>query len=242
MTYLQPLLPLLIIAIVIGIRLRKRAIVAAAATALFLCGWEPVAALLSGSLEWWYPIRHFPSGDADAIVVLGGGVIKHDASEPQDLPTSDTYVRVSYASWLYHNWRPLPIVVSGGPTSGRSKPVVLAAVMRQLLIEQGVPAPMIWLEDRSRSTYENAMYSAQLLRSRGLHRVALVTEAHHMLRSEKSFLRQGMVVVPAPCAYRWIQFTAEPEQFLPNPKALEINELVLHEWVGLLWYRASGKL
>jgi uncharacterized SAM-binding protein YcdF (DUF218 family) len=209
---------------------------------LFLWSWAPVAAVVAGSLEWWYPIRQSPVGDAEAIVVLSGGVLKHDASLPEDLPTSDTYVRVSYASWLYRNWRPLPIVASGGLASGRSKPAVLAEVMRRVLVEQGVPSSMIWLENRSHSTYENALYSAELLRGKGIHRIVLVTEAHHMLRSEKAFLRQGLAVVPAPCAYRYIRFTAGLKEFVPDPKAIETNEICLHEWLGLFWYRLSGKI
>jgi uncharacterized SAM-binding protein YcdF (DUF218 family) len=241
MTYLQPVLSLLIVAFVAGILLRSRRVIGVAVALLFLWSWAPVAAVMSGALERWYPIRQTPVGDAEAIVVLSGGVFKHDASLPEDLPKSDTYVRVSYASWLYRNWRQLPIVVSGGPTSGR-KPVLLAEVMQRVLTEQGVPPSMIWIEDRSRSTYENALLSAELLRAKGIHRIVLVTEAHHMLRSEKAFRHQGLTVVPAPCAYRYIRFTGEPEQFVPDPAAIETNELILHESLGLLWYRLSGKI
>ncbi|HEU0114926.1 MAG TPA: YdcF family protein [Thermomicrobiales bacterium] len=215
-------------------------VAAAGILALFLWSWEPAAALFARTLEGGYPIRTKPEGDAEAIVVLTGGIYKHDASMPEDLPQPDTLARASYAAWLYRNWRPLPVLVSGGMT-GEKRRVVLAEVARRVVEEKGVPPGMVVVEGRSKSTYENALYSAEILRSKGITRIALVTEAHHMRRAEAAFRRQGLAVVPAPCAYRYIRFTADREQFIPRAAAIEQNELMLHEWVGLLWYRVSGK-
>lgn len=209
---------------------------------LFLWSWEPITWLLSGSLEWRYPIHQQPAGDAEAIVVLSGSAYAQDASVPEDLPGENTYVRSSYASWLHKNWRALPIVVSGGAIAGPLHPAVLADVMRRVLTEQGVPASMIWTESQSHSTYENAIYSAELLRGKGIHRIVLVTEAYHMLRAEKAFRHQGLTVVPAPCCYRYIQFDGDWRLLLPRVASMDRNDLILHEWVGLLWYWVSGKI
>ncbi|MBZ5621106.1 MAG: YdcF family protein [Acidobacteriia bacterium] len=247
MTYVPPvLLFLMVVLAAAGVRRRNlrhgRLITGMALAALFLWSWEPVTWVLSGTLEWRYPISRYPAGDADAIVVLSGSVYPHDASEPEDLPALNTYVRSSYASWLYKNWRALPIVASGGTAWGGANPAVLSEVVRRILVEQGVPPSMIWTESRSRSTYENALYSAELLSGKGIHRVVLVTEAYHMLRSEKAFRHQGLTVVPAPCAYRYVQFDGHWRQFLPSLNALQTNELIFHEWLGVLWYWASGRI
>jgi uncharacterized SAM-binding protein YcdF (DUF218 family) len=98
------------------------------------------------------------------------------------------------------------------------------------------------MEDRSHSTYENALYAAQLLRSRNVHRVVLVTEAYHMLRGVQCFRRQGIDVIPAPCFYRYLHFTGTWREFLPSAGAMHDNDEALHEWIGLLWYRMSGKI
>jgi uncharacterized SAM-binding protein YcdF (DUF218 family) len=45
-------------------------------------------------------------------------------------------------------------------------------------IYSGVPAGMIWTEDRSKSTYENALFSAEILRAKGITRIALVGSPH----------------------------------------------------------------
>jgi uncharacterized SAM-binding protein YcdF (DUF218 family) len=77
MTYLQPVFPfVLLLALVQVIRYRRsftspafRAL-ALILAAIFLASWEPAAWLLSRCLEGRYPPREYPTGDAQAIVVL----------------------------------------------------------------------------------------------------------------------------------------------------------------------------
>ena len=58
---------------------------------------------------------------------------------------------------------------------------------------------MIWTEERSRSTHENAVFGAEILRQHEIGRIALVIEARSMLRAESCFRKQGITVVAAPC-------------------------------------------
>jgi uncharacterized SAM-binding protein YcdF (DUF218 family) len=244
MTYIQAVLTALltglVLVTVVGRGKRYRTVGVGLAVALALWSWNPVAWLSSGTLEWWYPVRPLPAANADAIVVLAAGTARRDASQPEDEPRESTYLRCAYASWLYQHWRALPVVASGGAMeqAGPSH----AAVMAKVLAEQGVPPAMIWLEDRSRSTYENAVYSAGLLRAKGIRRIALVTEAQHMLRAEACFRRQGMEVLPAPCCYRTLQFHGHWTWFFPDARAIAYNEDNAHEWAGLAWYKLSGKI
>jgi uncharacterized SAM-binding protein YcdF (DUF218 family) len=207
---------------------------------LFLWSWPPSTALFAYSLESWYPATRFPDGDAGAIVVLGGSVHAIDVSQPEALPLYDTYVRCRHAAWLYRNWKALPVVASGGETSGPTR-LVIADVMRQTLIEAGVPDAMIWTEGRSRSTYENALFTSRLLREKGIHRIALVTEGHHLPRSIQCFRKQGIDAAPAGCDYRHLAFNGRWQQFFPSAQMIHNNEDTLHEWAGLAWYRVSGK-
>jgi uncharacterized SAM-binding protein YcdF (DUF218 family) len=240
LTYVEPGISVILMVLLAGVVMRRRRVAAAGILALFLWSWEPTAALFARTLEGRYRIRTKPEGDAEAIVVLTGGVYRRDESMPEDLPKADTLARASYGAWLYRNWRAVPVLVSGGVTGGRTR-VVLAEVARRVVEEKGVPPAMVLMESRSRSTYENARYSADILRAKGITRIALVTEAHHMRRAEAAFRRQGLAVVPAPCAYRYIRFTGDLEEFIPRAAAIEQDELMLHEWLGLLWYRLSGK-
>ena len=138
-------------------------------------------------------------------------------------------MRCRYAAWLYREgWR-IPVVVSGGRQGDR----VLAAIMREVLVAEGVPWETIWLEGVSNSTRENAAYTAKLLLPRGIRRIVLVTEAYHMRRAERDFRKERFEVEPAPCAYRSAEFTGNWQQWIPNSRAIEINEDTLHEWLAM---------
>lgn len=242
MTYTQPLIPVVLGLLFLELwrRLRRkkggRPILLAAATAtLFLISWQPVVWLVTRPLEAPYSHRLFPEGDAQAIVVLSSGVLPPFRGTSSLLLGQESYIRSEYAVWLYKNWRPLPVLVCGGELG---TPEPYAVPMRRLIEAEGVPASRIWTEERSRSTYENALYGAQILRSRNISRIVLVTDAYHMRRAEQCFRKQGLSVIPAPC--KFYLFQSEFDTFLPGAKAVEWNERVIHEVLGLIWYRMRG--
>jgi uncharacterized SAM-binding protein YcdF (DUF218 family) len=139
-----------------------------------------------------------------------------------------------YASWLYRRWRPLPILACGGTNHAPGQPY--AITMREALEKEGVPSSQIWLETRSRSTHENAVFGAEILKGKGLYKIVLVTDAYHMARAEACFRKEGITVVPAACAYRTFS-DFHVADLLPGWEPISWNEDVLHESVGLLWYR-----
>jgi uncharacterized SAM-binding protein YcdF (DUF218 family) len=197
--------------------------------ALLLLSWPPVDWLLSRPLEYRYPIRPFQAGPTQAIVVLSSSAAPAMSYRPFAIPDKETYSRCEFAAWLYKNWQALPVLASAGTTT---------ATMRELLIRAGVPEEMIWMEERSRSTHENALYSAQILRLHGIHSIALVVEARSMLRAESSFRKQGFSVVPAPSDFR--DFGPLSEELIPSWRAIQGNEMTLHESLGFGWYWLRG--
>ena len=74
--------------------------------------------------------------------------------------------------------------------------------MRELLTSSSVPDTQIWVEERSHSTYENALYGGRILRAHGIGRIALVVEARSMVRAAACFRKQGFEVVAAPSDFR----------------------------------------
>lgn len=68
--------------------------------------------------------------------------------------------------------------------------------MRRLCRELGVPDEALLLEAQSRSTWDNARFTAALLRARGLGRVLLVTDAFHLYRARQHFWLQGVDAEP----------------------------------------------
>jgi uncharacterized SAM-binding protein YcdF (DUF218 family) len=121
-----------------------------------------------------------------------------------------------------------------------SQELPFALTMRKILASDGVPIDAIWTEERSRSTHESALYAARMLQEKGIHRIALVTEAYHMLRAEMCFRKQAFQVVPVPC--RFLRFDGNLRELLPSAESIRRNELALHEAVGLLWYWIKNRI
>ena len=211
-----------------------------AAIGLFLYCWPVVAWLMIATLEKPFPVRAIPAGDAGAIVALSANFYPSNAAHPETEPGFDTYQRAAHAAWLFHHWKRLPIVVSGGGTGPGE--VSLAELMRRQLVGEGVPDGMIEVEDRSINTYENAVFTARILRPQGIRRIALVTQAFHMPRAEACFRKQGFEVVPAPASYRILELRSAGDFLIPKIWAIDVTNEAIHEWVGLAWYRLRGEI
>ncbi len=207
-----------------------------AAISLVLLAWPPVEWLISRPLEIWYPMQPFRSSSLQAIVVLSSAVHGPTPAVPYDEPDQATYERCELAAWLYVHVQQVPVLACGGTQTAAGSP--LSRSMRLLLERGGVPSDMIWTEERSHSTHENALYGAQILRQHGISRIALVLEAKSMLRAEACFRKEGMTVFPAPCAFRVLG--GPSEEVLPDWRAIRNNETAVHEFLGLVWYRLRG--
>ena len=171
---------------------------------------------------------------ADAIVILGAGRERGDpAWDGIDQPTGIALERVRYAARLAKA-SGLPVLTSGGLHYG--SPPSEAWIMAQSLRDDfGTSAR--WREERSRTTWENAEFSAQLLAEHGIKRVVVVTQAWHMQRSRWSFERQGLQVVPAPVGFLGTDNARPLGGWLPESKAIWQNGQLLNEAVGLVGYK-----
>ena len=241
MSYTEPLLAVFCVLSFIGlIRLRQRKgslLAGLGLLGLFVLSWPPFDWLLSRPLEIWYPIRPFQiSIHSQAIVVLGSAVERPVYERPYALPDHETYQRCEFAARLYSRWQPLPVLACGGRGGKDQEPY--SKTMRLLLERAGVSPNMIWTEERSRSTHENAVFGAQILHQHGIRSVVLVVDASSMPRAAASFRKAGIDVVPAPSAFRELGSFAD--EIFPSWRAVRQNEITLHETVGLAWYWLHG--
>lgn len=120
---------------------------------------------------------------ADAIIILGHRL------EPGCKPSEDLVRRIDTA---VEHWKETnaPIVMPcGGITPPHDK--TEAEVMREMLIERGVPEEIIHLEDKSRITIENIMNALALLGTDK--KVALVTSDYHVERALQDCARAGLI-------------------------------------------------
>jgi uncharacterized SAM-binding protein YcdF (DUF218 family) len=239
MTYTQPLILLTSAIALAGVLRMRRGWAKVAGLSgvlgLLLIAWPPMDWLLSRPLEGRYPVRPFaPPPGLQAIVVLSGSVEKIRYERPYIVADMDTYSRCEHAAWIYRHSESVPVLACGG--TGGAGPV--SVTMRELLRRAGVPDNMIWTEEFSHSTHENAVFGAKVLRKHGIQRIALVTEAQSMPRAEACFRKEGLIVTPAPSDFR--TFGTWDEELIPNWKAIRRNEIALHEGVGLISYWLRG--
>lgn len=239
--YTEPLLLLFCLIGLVGwLRVRRSkgsVLVGLGLLGFFVCSWPPFDWLLSRPLEIWYPKRPFdPSARPQAIVVLSAYVESPTQARPYSLPDVDTYKRCEFAAWLYRHWQPLPVLACGGRARNRDEPY--SVTMRRALERAGIPPGMLWTEERSHSTHENAIWGAQVLRLHGISSIALVVDATSMPRASASFRKAGIEVWPTPSEFR--EFESLQDELLPSWKAVRHNEVTLHESVGLAWYWLHG--
>lgn len=241
MTYTEPLLFVFLTIAFLGAfrwRRRKQArwVLLVGLAGLFAVSWPPLNWLYSRPLESSYPVRPFqPSPDVQVIVVLGAAVEPPVFERPYPLADRYTYERCEHAAWIYRR-RPLPVLACEGQTATGGGP--FPSGMRGLLERSGIPGNMIWVESASRSTYENALYGAEILRKKGISKIVLVVEADSMPRAGACFRRQGLEVQPAPSEFR--EWGPLRDELLPSWKAVRDNEIILHEVLGIAWYKLRG--
>lgn len=169
---------------------------------------------------------------ADAIIVLGAGRERGDPAWGADQPTGVALERERYAARLAKA-SGLPILTSGGLHYG-TPPSEARLMADSLRDDFGVPVR--WQEERSRTTWENAQFSAEVLLPEGVKRVVVVTQAWHMPRAVWSFQKAGFEVVPAPMGFLGGD-NAEPlGGWMPEFKAIWRSGQLLNEAVGQIGY------
>lgn len=169
---------------------------------------------------------------AQAIVVLGAGREQSDPAWGADQPSHIALERLRYASRLAEA-SGLPILASGGLHYGEPPSEALLAAEA---LQRDFATETRWLEERSRTTWENALYSAEILKKAGIERIVLVTSASHMPRSRWCFEEVGLEVIAAPVGFVGVPNGRPFGGWLPESKAVWQNGMLLNEAVGMLVY------
>ena len=140
---------------------------------------------------WWARILEGQGYEenGDVLVVLSGSM------ELDGSMGWSSFLRTTYAARSFKGGGFKEVVVSGGSAGEAKTPVSVA--MGQYLKFQGVPSEAIHLETMSRSTRENALDSAPLLKTLP-GRIVLTTSDYHMFRARRAFARAGIEVSPLP--------------------------------------------
>ena len=200
---------------------------------------------LTLKLESPYPAKLATGyGEADVIVLLGGGV-KGSDGELRPMPDiNDAGDRIWFAAQLYRYQKAPIIIASGGTLSWSGTKQTEANAMRMILQDFGVPTERIIEEDKSLTTQENAQYTNVILSQTKAKRVFLVTSAAHMSRAYRAFRHQmpDMIIIPAPTDHRVSGIGHSLLDWFPQASGLEMTNQAWHEWVGNIVYEAKEML
>lgn len=172
----------------------------------FSMGWDGLAMLALSNLLllataglsglWalqrvWRIARSAPCvADADSgwVIVLGMRLRRNRVSR-------DYSDRLQRAAALYRANPRHRLLLVGGTTGGN---VSEAECGRQFLLEIGIPASSLFVEDRSLHTLDNLRHARPLLGDDGDRPFALVTNRYHLARSQA--LAHGLGLRPLLCA------------------------------------------
>jgi uncharacterized SAM-binding protein YcdF (DUF218 family) len=183
------------------------------------------------ALERHLPSDAVPPGKPGAIVVLTGDIDRYGGDDPGYGPGRLTLERERAGGSLFRRVQ-LPVLVTGGVLRPGDPPI--AAVMAQSLHDD-FQIPVRWVEPRSRDTWENAEYSAEILRANGISTIYLVTHAWHMRRAMLAFRHFGIQVIPAP-----VQIDPYPGlslfDLMPQVYGWQVSYYAVHEWLGYADY------
>ncbi|MEA2741355.1 MAG: hypothetical protein QOH05_4662 [Acetobacteraceae bacterium] len=204
----------------------------AALIALILFGMPVVSTSMLLALESGLPMTPPADRPPQAIVVLGAEVIRAHQEKLGTRPGLLTLDRLRTAAALQRRTG-LPILVTGGTTQPNSPPV--GQVMAQSLTDD-FRTPPRWIEAKSADTWENARFSADILRAEGITSVYIVTHAWHMRRAVLAFQGTGLTVTAAPTSLD-DPLGPDLEDFLPRAGGWQTGYFAMHEWIGYAWYK-----
>lgn len=238
MSYIEPGLICILLILIASAVLRSGRGMKCGALLLFLWCWPPIAWLTAALLEFRYEPRQLPSASVDTIVVLSGNQLPPNKARPEALPGRHTFERIAYTAWAWKQTGAGKWVVATGGRSAQGP--AYAEVMRDTLVAYGVDPVRILLETKAQSTAQNALFTAQLLQSKGTRRIALVTTARHMPRAAAAFRKQGFEVQPCAAGFATYGFRWGWLALIPSTEALVANEETLHELIGLTLYWLKG--
>ncbi|MER8749896.1 YdcF family protein [Mesorhizobium sp. M1050] len=208
---------------------------------LALSAWTSLGAMMLNPLEERFARPKLPE-KVDGIVVLGGGFEGSINLVRGGYELNSSGDRMVEAAILARRFPTAKVIVSGDTGELFPDGEGDAATAPRLFTALGVTADRLILENKSRNTYENAVFSKELVTPKPGETWLLVTSAFHMPRAKALFDKAGFATVPWPVDYR----TSGREGiglFRDNPAdSLQATTVAIREWIGLIAYWLSGRI
>jgi len=249
MTSLHKILPVFFlpfgvtfILILVGLFLRRRALIWAGIVILWLSSTPLISSCLMRAAEGWAertPVADAPAADAIVVLSAGRSVAPGRAAINEWGDPDRFYGGVE----LFQAEKAPLLVFTGGWTPGHPNAPLEGEILAGCARTLGVPADRIITTGLVTNTEDEARAVTALLRGRQktLPRILLVTSAFHMPRAQQLFVRAGLVVLPFPVDFQYSRGDGlSLMDFLPSSSALGQTQTAVREAYGILFYRARS--
>jgi uncharacterized SAM-binding protein YcdF (DUF218 family) len=227
-------------------RPRLRRVGRAALTALLVMYWVIGVPLCARALQ---AAREFQTTPVSLpttpipIVVLGNGLIDYEALGGHvEVPLGQTAMNTLFGADRFHKYPDSLVIASGGVQPAALGERSEASVIADGLRRNGVPGDHIVLEPTSRTTHEQVIATARLLKQHDAPSCIVVTASQQMSRAVELFRREGIAAVALPAgsamgspgrAGRWWWI-------LPSTAARDVSRDVIYELLASPYYRIRG--
>jgi uncharacterized SAM-binding protein YcdF (DUF218 family) len=204
-------------------------------------GYTPLSNFLLNKIEDFIKPSKYPIQQLTGIIVLGGNFYQELVSkERNEASLNEAAERVTKALEIYKKNPKILIIFSGYSNKINFIGWSESEMAKKFFLEQGVKSENLIFENKSRNTFENVQYSKDIIQNyKGSW--GLVTSAFHMPRSYFLFAKEGLILEPISVDYRtgvssmfWINFDIK--------KSLENWSVILHEIIGIFYYKITDKI
>ena len=206
-----------------------------------VAGLSPLGNALILPLEQRFPPWDASRGPPDGIVVLGGAITPDVSAARGAVALNEAAERITVTAELARRYPNARIIFSGGSSALIFDEGVEAPFAVRQLEALGVAHERITAEEQSRNTIENAVFSRLIADPKPGERWLLVTSAYHMPRAIAAFRAAGFAVEAYPVDWRTRGPIDAVRPFASLGDGLRRTDTAVHEWVGLLVYRLTGK-
>lgn len=191
-------------------------------------------------LEDRFP-RASPTQAPSCIIALGGAFENEVMSGRGGMEFNQAGDRFIETVRLARTYPAARILVSGGDGSFSGAYEGDARASEAFFAASGIGPERLIREEESRTTFENAVNTKDLLASHRLENCALVTSAFHMPRSVGLFRRLGVHVTPWPTDYRTSGKVRLGFDFTQPSLNAQLTTTAAREWIGLIGYYLTGR-
>jgi uncharacterized SAM-binding protein YcdF (DUF218 family) len=212
--------------------------------ALLVGGLTPFGNLLILPLEQRFASVPAPAEgeQVDGIILLGGFEDGWVSSGRSGLGLNEAAERVTEGLRLALRHPESKVVFTGGVGGLLAQGLEASGPVAAFLAEAGIAKDRLILEGKSRNTYENAVFTRDLVKPAAGQRWYLVTSAYHMPRAIGLFRKAGFDVIAYPVDYRTRGRDDLMRLFERIPQGLMRTDMAVNEWLGLASYRALGRI